>query len=250
MILWAELAALGAFVGLLSTFIGLGGGVIMVPALVGLGLNQQESIATSLMTIFLIAVFNVRAFARRGLIPWKVVTYLVTASGITAFVAARISVYSQEWILKAIFAIALVSVFGLTLWLGKSKADGAAVLNRWAYFGLGIFTGALSGITGLGGGVAAGPLLIRLRMAEGAQIVPIINVMLLFTSALGVAGYVLNQPPQWIFAFVLFVSAQFTTPIGYRYQHSISERLRFRILLGVLLLVLGHVCWDLYVHGG
>ncbi|MCK5916273.1 MAG: sulfite exporter TauE/SafE family protein, partial [Deltaproteobacteria bacterium] len=57
----------GLAVGLLSTVFGLGGGVLMVPALTALaGFSQIEAMATSLGTIVLVSSWNSWRYHRQG----------------------------------------------------------------------------------------------------------------------------------------------------------------------------------------
>lgn len=246
---WIELAALGTLIGLLSSFLGLGGGVVIVPALVWLGLGQQSAAATALMAMLLIAFLNVRAFHRRGMIPWSSVSWLVAGSGVAAFFSAQVASNTEEWVVKVVFAVVLLGLLALTL-VKKSSGVLAAAPARgwWKFLTLGGFAGAISGATGVGGGAVAGPLLLRFRMTSGAHLVPVVSVMLLFTSAMGVAGYILSQPVRWDYALALFLASQLTAPLGHRYQHKVKERTRYRILVSILLLITFRVWWDLYVH--
>lgn len=68
---------LGVFSGTIAGTLGVGGGVIIVPALaLGLGIDQQVAQGTSLMVIIPTAVIGTYANARQGLIVWREVLAL------------------------------------------------------------------------------------------------------------------------------------------------------------------------------
>ena len=71
-------AAIGAVSGLLSGLLGIGGGVIMVPAFVQLaGLEVKAAIATSLVCVGAFAVPGTLTHALQGHVDWRVVIALV-----------------------------------------------------------------------------------------------------------------------------------------------------------------------------
>jgi len=77
----ALLVIVGLAAGMLSGLVGLGGGVIIVPALVFLlGFNQHQAQGTSLGILLLPAgIFAVMNYYRRGFIDVKVVMLLFVA---------------------------------------------------------------------------------------------------------------------------------------------------------------------------
>jgi uncharacterized membrane protein YfcA len=71
-------AAIGATSGLLSGLLGIGGGIVMVPAFVQLaGLHVKTAIATSLVCVGLFAVPGAVTHAVQGHIDWRMATLLV-----------------------------------------------------------------------------------------------------------------------------------------------------------------------------
>ena len=60
----------GVLVGLLSGLFGIGGGTIIVPALVWLGLTQRHAAATSMLAIVPTSVSGVLAYAVEGNVDW------------------------------------------------------------------------------------------------------------------------------------------------------------------------------------
>lgn len=66
----AVTVVVGVLVGLLSGLFGIGGGTIIVPALVWLGLTQRHAAATSMLAIVPTSVSGVLAYAVEGNVDW------------------------------------------------------------------------------------------------------------------------------------------------------------------------------------
>lgn len=63
---------IGIATGALSGLLGVGGGIVMVPALVGFGYTRHFANATSLAAILLVALAGTVAFAQGGSLDWGV----------------------------------------------------------------------------------------------------------------------------------------------------------------------------------
>ena len=76
----AALLAAGAFAGILAGLLGVGGGIVLVPAFAailtaagyGAGDLMQVCLATSLSTIFVTSIRSVLAHNRKGAVDWDI----------------------------------------------------------------------------------------------------------------------------------------------------------------------------------
>ena len=115
--------ALGALAGLVAAFLGVGGGIIMVPALVHIaGLSQKHAVATALAIIVPTALAATAQNIKAGLIDWKILVP-------TAIGAVLVAYFGAEWMralsnqtLSRIFAVVLIAV-GIQMLLAPGKAD-------------------------------------------------------------------------------------------------------------------------------
>lgn len=114
------LLAVGVAAGLLSGMFGVGGGIIIVPALVVLfGMTQQSAIATSLMALLLpVGLLGVMEYYRSGKISGENIWIgLVIAAGLFAgaFFGAKIAIHLSSEILRKAFAV-FMGIVALHLW--------------------------------------------------------------------------------------------------------------------------------------
>lgn len=107
--LFLILSLIGLLAGILSGLIGVGGGIIIVPALVFfLGFTQKEAQGTSLGLLLLpIGILAVMNYYNKGLIDVKVVGIMAFAFLLGGFLGSKIALAISEEALKRIFAIVL-----------------------------------------------------------------------------------------------------------------------------------------------
>jgi hypothetical protein len=115
------LFSIGIAAGILSGMFGVGGGVIIVPALVLLfGMSQQNANATSLMALLLpVGLLGVYEYYRLGKLSTEHLWFgLTIAAGlfIGAFFGARIAIGMSGDLLRRAFAVFLVIV-AIRLWI-------------------------------------------------------------------------------------------------------------------------------------
>jgi uncharacterized membrane protein YfcA len=115
------LVLVGLLAGILSGLVGLGGGVIIVPALVFLlGFSQHQATGTSLGILLLPAgIFAVLNYYQKGFIDVKVVLLIFVGFLAGGWLGSKISLNINETLLKKIFAIVLVLIAGKVLFFDK-----------------------------------------------------------------------------------------------------------------------------------
>lgn len=106
------LAIIGLIAGIFSGSLGVGGAIIVIPALVFfLGLSQHQAQGTSLAfmipPVTLLAVIN---YWKQGYVNWKYALILALMFFIGAYIGSVISVSIPEKILKKLFGALLLFV--------------------------------------------------------------------------------------------------------------------------------------------
>lgn len=103
------LSLIGLFAGMLSGLIGVGGGIVIVPALVYfLGFSQHAAQGTSLGLLLLpIGIFAVMNYYNKGYIDMKVVGVMAIAFLLGGFIGSKMALSLSQETLKKIFAIIL-----------------------------------------------------------------------------------------------------------------------------------------------
>ncbi|MBS1916973.1 MAG: sulfite exporter TauE/SafE family protein [Bacteroidetes bacterium] len=115
------LIIVGLVAGIFSGLVGIGGGIIIVPALIYLlGFSQHEAQGTSigllLPPIGILAAMN---YYKKGFIDIKVVAIMCLAFIIGGWFGSKISLAMPEQLLKRTFAIVLLLIAGKMLFFDK-----------------------------------------------------------------------------------------------------------------------------------
>jgi len=103
------LILIGFTAGVLSGLVGIGGGIIIVPALVFfLGFSQQEAQGTSLGLLLLpVGILAVINYYNKGYIDVRVVGIMVVAFIAGGWVGSKLALQLSEDTLKKVFAVLL-----------------------------------------------------------------------------------------------------------------------------------------------
>jgi len=115
------LAIIGLAAGILSGMIGIGGGIIIVPALVFvLGFTQQQAQGTSLGLLLLpVGILAVMNYYKAGYIDVKVVGIMCATFILGGWLGSKVAISLPQETIKKIFAIVLIVVALKMLFLDK-----------------------------------------------------------------------------------------------------------------------------------
>ena len=171
----------GASAGLLGGLMGVGGGLILVPMLVGvLKLPQHKAHATSLASMIPLAVAGVVPYAMKGHVDWGVSLAVAAGTCIGVVVGARLMVMVPARRLRQGFGVLLL-LAGLRMVIGMGALSlGGDQMMSWAVvLAIGLVAGVLSGMLGIGGGMVMIPGMVLFagiaqHMAQGISLAVII----------------------------------------------------------------------------
>ena len=155
--------ALGVVTGVLSAAFGVGGAVVSTPGIRVLGAPALIAVGTTLPSVFPSAITGTTRYSREKLIRWDVVAWVGPTGAVTAVFGSLLSHAvpgNGHWLM---ITTAVFLVFNA--WrMGRSRPDAptdeasatVAIEPRQA-FAIGAFSGGLSGLLGIGGGVVMVP---------------------------------------------------------------------------------------------
>ena len=111
-------ALVGAATGVISGLMGLGGAIVLIPALVYLfGMSQHEAQGTSLATLLLpIGVFAFLQYYRAGNVNLRVAAAIAFGFAIGGYFGGRWAQLVPDIILKKTFAVVLL-VAAIRMWI-------------------------------------------------------------------------------------------------------------------------------------
>lgn len=213
---------LGLIVGVILALTGAGGGILAVPLLVfGAGLGVAEAGPIGLLAVGMAAALGAALGLKAGVVRYKA-SMLIAGTGMLASPLGVWLAHSMDhrW-LTGIFGIVLLFVAFKTFVQARDRRvgdDSAAAkappcvrspaTGRFIWtmpcaraLGLsGAFTGALSGLLGVGGGFVMVPALTRFTDLEMKSVVATSLAVIAFISVAGVAASALAGKVEWVVA--------------------------------------------------
>lgn len=169
------LGAVGLVVGFVSGLVGIGGGVLIVPFLyffyahpefagssIPLALQTTVAHATSLFIIVPTAVVGTITYTRHRAVMWRAAVPVALFSSVAAVLASRIAPQLDPHLLKLAFAAFLLFT-AFDMGFGKRPpVQGELRVSLPLAALTGVLVGTFSALLGVGGGIVAIPLLMRL----------------------------------------------------------------------------------------
>jgi len=119
------LILIGVAAGMLGGMVGVGGGIIIVPALIFfLGFSQKMAQGTSLGILLLpVGLLGVMQYYKQGQVDLRVVGIISLAFFVGSFYGSRIALALPQETVKKIFAILMLVVAIKMMFFDKKKED-------------------------------------------------------------------------------------------------------------------------------
>ncbi|MCP5191097.1 MAG: sulfite exporter TauE/SafE family protein [Pseudomonadales bacterium] len=248
--------ATGAVAGLIAGLLGLGGGVVIVPALAFLlpltgvepAVTMHVAVGTSLAAIIPTAISSTYAHARRQSVRWSLLVLLAPGIAIGALLGARIASLLPTTLLARLFGIFVIGVALQILFARTRIAAQERLPGRIGLAVVAVGIGTLSAILGIGGGSLTVPYLAHcgVAMRQAVATSAGCGIVLALVGATGfiVSGWQHPALPAHSLGFVYLpalagiVSASvLTAPVGARMAHYLPAPTLKRIFAVFLILV-------------
>ena len=270
------LLGMGGGVGFLSGLFGVGGGFLMTPLLIFIGIPPAVAVATEANQIVASSVSGVLAHWRRGNVDLKMGTILliggVTGSTLGVWLFTYLKTLGQiDLVIKICYVVFLGIVGGLMLIesVNAMRARRAKIRKRshehnWMHglpfkmrfrrsrlyisatlpFVVGMAVGVLSAIMGVSGGFVMVPAMIYLLGMPTAVVVGTSLFQIIFVTAnVTVLQSVTNQTVDVLLALLLLIGGVIGAQIGARF----GSKMQGEQLRGLLALIVLAVCTTMAV---
>ena len=247
------LILIGALAGVLAGLFGIGGGLVIVPALVWLLTAQGApldpampmAVASALGSMLLTSASSAWAHSRKQAMDWLAVARLAPTLALGAVFGAWLAVRIPGQALALIFAIFAAWV-GLRMMFGsgqRTETERPARPRQWWLFGPGI--GAASAMLGIGGASFNVPYLVH-NGYNTMHAVAIAAACGWLLALAGSVGFMLQADPQglwpnsigyWYWPAVLVIGSAglLCAPLGANLAHRLGSA-RLARLFGLLML--------------
>jgi uncharacterized membrane protein YfcA len=227
-ILWLTLAI--SMISMLYAAVGQAGGSGYLAAMALLGFAPTEMRPTALVLNVLVAAVATAKFYRAGYVSWITLWPFALTSVPAAFIGGRLSLESATYnvVVGVVLLFAAYRIFRLPQEMTSTTIQPPPL---WLALVFGLGVGLASGLTGIGGGVIFGPLLLWMGWAEAKQTFGLSAAMNLSNSAAGLIGHLSSMVavpgaiPLW--AAAAMIGAEYGS---LRLSHRTLQRLLAAVL--------------------
>ncbi len=155
-------AVVGLSAGALGGLFGVGGGLIIVPGLVLLvKLDRRLANGTSLAATLPIAIASLSTYLYNGNVDWAVAGLLTIGTVCGAVIGTKLlTVLPKRTITIVFVVIVLATAIRLALATDTTGRDDLVLGSAALLVVIGLLTGTLSGLLGIGGGIVMVPAMI------------------------------------------------------------------------------------------
>ncbi|MEE9343814.1 MAG: sulfite exporter TauE/SafE family protein [Gammaproteobacteria bacterium] len=246
----------GCFAGLSAGLLGVGGGLLIVPALAWIFAAQGFSdaivmhlaIGTSLATIVITSISSMRAHHQHHSVRWRLVLQLSFGIIVGAWVGAAAAHVMQSAVLVVVFGFFELFVAAQLL-LGKPPAAHRQLPKKAMNIMTGAGIGGVSAILGIGGGTLTVPYLVwhNVPMREAVGTSSACGFPIALAGAVGfiVMGWKMAELPAyssgyvyWPAAGAIVLSSVLAAPVGAKLAHTVSQAV-LKKTFGIFLVILG-----------
>ena len=243
----------GIISGLLAGLMGIGGGNVLVPVLVILGLEAKQAAATSIIAIVITSISGSIQNYRMGYLDTRKVLGLGLPSLLTAQIGVQLANYLPSYLLLFSFGIFLlinILLGALRRRLAQREPHPITFINPiLARIGTGGVAGILAGLFGIGGGVIMVPLqMLWLGEPIKTAIQTSLGVIVITAISAGI-GHTISGNVLFIPGILLGLGGLFGVQVSTRFLPKLPDQtvnFVFYCLLSLLSLSVFWQAWNIY----
>jgi uncharacterized protein len=250
---WLLYPLIGAIAGILSGLMGIGGGIIVVPALAFLlphlgfppHLVMHMAVATSVACIVMTTSYAMRLHHCKQAVQWRLLWRILPSILLGAFIGATLASHLSTHLLKMIFGscLTLIALYMLFTFEPVQKRPLPNTSILWLATTL---LSSLAALLGLGGGALLVPFFtqfdLNMRDIVGTATACSFFIASMSLVTLMIAGHLAATPLAWSTGYVYWpavlgiATASFlTAPLGVRLAHSLPTSALKKIFAAFLL---------------
>jgi len=239
--LYAIVAIIIFAASFLFAMLGLGGGMVYVPALTWAGFDVKEvAIPLGLLLNGLNTLLALIPFARKKLVDWKGGAAMAVAALVLSPIGAFSAKYVPKDTLMILFAAVVVVAAIRMVWTAK-KAEPETMMpfgKRSAYgAAIGAFAGFMGGLLGLGGGFIIAPFLMWMgyKTKEAAATTAFVVTVSSFS---GYFGHVAGGHINWSITIPVIIAVIIGSQLGASYMSNKAKPTWVKQVYAVVLLAI------------
>ena len=239
-----EFIVAGAFVGVISGFFGVGGGTILVPILMALGLDIKEAIAISVVQMVFSSIFGSYLNFKRGTLKISSTIFFglggLIGSFFSGFIIKNVSSLTLKYVFLGVVLFAIYRFFK-----APHKQDLPPVENKPLFFVIGVMIGMFATSVGIGGALILTPIMVGFLRFSVKEAVGAGLFFVVFSSMSGFVSMYINGLLHLKLGLLVGISSLLGVYLGIFLAHKVEAKKHKNLILVLNFIILGLIIKEL-----
>ena len=235
-----ELILVGIFIGTMSGFFGVGGGMILVPILLVLGFDIKVAIGISIVQMVFSSLLGSYLNYKKGSLIVGEGIFVGFGGFVGGYIGAYVTEYISDTVLQFLFfGLLLFALF--RLFFSKNHEDDSQMksLSKVLLFIIGLTIGIFAITLGIGGSIILTPLLVGLLHYPIKKAVSAGLFFVAFSSVAGMISRLTTGTIDFHNGLIVAVASLLGVTLGIWMKDHVTSKNHKFLLLGLYVFALG-----------
>ncbi|MCW8839162.1 MAG: sulfite exporter TauE/SafE family protein [Thiovulaceae bacterium] len=239
------LVVLGAIVGSLSGFFGIGGGTILVPLLLALGYKTKVAIGIAVVQMVFSSIYGSYLNKKNGSLDFSIVLYIAIGGFIGAMLSGGLASYFSDTTLELIFLFfATFALIRLFFRVEEHKEQRS--LNKFLLLFIGLSIGSLSMTIGVGGSILIVPILVGFLHVDLKRAISAGLFFVIFSSVAGFISHYISGHIDLKTGLIVGISSLFGVYIGIYLKQRVKHNLQRKLIIIFYISVVSYLTYRVF----
>ena len=235
-----ELILVGIFIGTMSGFFGIGGGMILVPILLVLGFDIKDAIGISIVQMVFSSIYGSYLNHKKGSLIIGEGIFVGIGGFAGGFVGGYVTDYISDAVLQfTFFGLLLFALFRLFYSQNHEDDSQTKTLNKGLLLSLGVIIGIFSITLGIGGSIILTPVLVGLLHYPLKKAVSAGLFFVAFSSVAGMMSRLSSGTIDFNNGLVVAVASLLGVTLGIWLKDHVTSKNHKMALLALYVFALG-----------
>ena len=235
-----ELILVGIFIGTMSGFFGIGGGMILVPILLAMGFGIKDAIGISIVQMVFSSIYGSFLNHKKGSLIVGEGIFVGLGGFVGGYIGGYVTHFIADSVLQFTFlGLLLFALFRLFFSQNHEDDAQAKTLNKGLLFGIGVGIGIFSITLGIGGSLILTPLLVVLLHYPLKKAVSAGLFFVVFSSVAGMISRLSTGTIDFSNGLVVALASLVGVALGIWLKDHVSSKKHKMALLALYVFALG-----------
>jgi len=219
-----ELILVGAFIGAMAGFFGIGGGMMLVPVLLAIGFDIKAAIGISIVQMVFASVFGSYLNWKKGSLILGEGIFVGLGGFVGGYAGGAVTHLVSDSVLQFLFLGILLFAL-LRLFFSKHHTDDSQTktLNKGLLFAIGALIGVFSITLGIGGSIILTPILVGLLHYPIKKAVSAGLFFVVFSSIAGLISRLMNGTIDFHNGLIVATASLFGVALGIWFKDHVKD---------------------------